>query len=155
MWSEILDRNLEWVTEVGVRIDSTGDHTVSTTELASNIEQRLRQSGITVTSPPLPGPSGTPHTLQFIIVVAPGVNQSFIRMRLRVAAWLRATGDSSGQLFEGPMWMTDMRSQVVNNADIERCLREDIALLVDEFVAAYESAHQHLTCSVSDEIDES
>jgi hypothetical protein len=75
------------------RIDSqeltvgTGDHFVSMTQLASDeVEQHLRRPGVGPVSPPIPGPSGTRHTL--------AANPS---LRLLVVAGLD-TGMRNGEL---------------------------------------------------------
>jgi len=141
-WSETVDPNLKWVTEVGVRVDATG---VSVPQLASEIEQRLRQAGIAVVSPPVPGPDGTPNTLSVAIAVTPSVldiNQSSLRTQVRLVAWLRSVGDRSGRIFEGPMWITEARSQIVNNASLDIQVRQDVEYLVGEFITAYRSVHQ-------------
>lgn len=140
-WSEMLDPNLTRVTEVGVRLDAIG---VSMPELASEVEQRLREAGIAVVSPPIPGLSGTTHTLSVSVAATPSVtdaNQSSLRTQFRLVAWLRPVGDRTGRSVEAPVWMTEARSYVIRNKDIETSVRGDIEFFLGEFVVAYRAAH--------------
>lgn len=137
-WSNTLDPNLKRVTEVGVRIDSTG---LSMPQLGNEIEERLRQAGIAVVSPLVPGPDGTAYTLRMVIVVSPGPNESSLRTQVRLTSWGKLFG-RGGRIVESRAWITETRSHVLNNAEIEAQARQDAEYLVGEFITAYRCVNQ-------------
>jgi len=134
-YARFTDESLKHLNAFAVRVDATG--VSMPPELAGEIEQRLRQAGIAV------GGDGTTHPLSVSMVVKSAVchpNQSFLRTQVRVLGALYMTGGSGPG--EGAIWGTEVRYQLVSNADIETCLRHDVEASLDEFVTRYRAVNQ-------------
>ncbi len=95
------------------------------------------QAGIAVMSP------STKTTFRVIVTVTPGspdAHQSSISTRVILSGWFVQTC-GGGRRFEQVMW-SSQRLQVVSDADVDTCVRQDVESLLDQFVAKYASVRR-------------
>jgi hypothetical protein len=118
-----------------------GTFNVSTTQLEADIQQRLRQAGITIVPGQAPRPFGTQGNLWasvLIIESSRGSSQWFVRTSVTLYGSVVLAG--SNERAEAITWATE-RFQTVDTSQIDARLREDLNFLIDDFSKAYQSAN--------------
>jgi hypothetical protein len=111
------------------------------TQLEADIQQRLRQAGITIVAGQAPRPFGTQGHLwaNVAIIRSPGSSQWFLRTSLKLYGSVVLAG--SNERAEAITWATE-RLQIVDTSQIDARLREDLNFLIDDFSTAYQSVNR-------------
>jgi hypothetical protein len=141
--------HLKGLTAVAVHVDPIVSLNASTrvqalalmTQLEADIQQRLRQAGITIVPGQAPRPFGTQGNLWasvMIIESSPGSSQWFLRTSVTLYGSVVLAG--SNERAEAITWATE-RYQIVDTSQIDARLREDLNFLIDDFSKAYQSAN--------------
>jgi hypothetical protein len=137
--------HLKGLTAVAVHVDPvvspTGTINLSMTQLEADIQQRLRQAGITIVAGQAPRPFGTQGHLwaNVAIIRSPGSSQWFLRTSLKLYGSVVLAG--SNERAEAITWATE-RLQIVDTSQIDARLREDLNFLIDDFSTAYQSVNR-------------
>ena len=129
------------VVHVNPIVSPTGTIDVSMTQLEAEIQQRLRQAGITIVSGQAPRPFGTQGHLWADVVMirsSPGSSQWFLQTSVKLYGSVVLAG--SNERGEAITWGTD-RIQIVDTSQIDARLREDLNFLIDDFSRAYQSVN--------------
>jgi hypothetical protein len=118
----------------------TGTINVSMTQLEADIQQRLRQAGITIVSGQAPRSYGTQGSLwaNVAIITSPGSSQWFLQTSLKLYGSVVLAG--SNERAEAITWATE-RIQIVDVSQTDVRLREDLNFLIDDFSRAYQSVN--------------
>jgi|SRR6516164_3813412 len=137
--------HLKGLTAVAVHVNPivspVGTIDVSMTQLEADIQQRLRQSGITIVPGQAPRPFGTQGHLWANVTIigsSPASSQWFLQTAVTLYGSVVLAG--SNERAEAITW-TRERIQTVDTAQIEAKLREDLNFLMDDFSRAYQSVN--------------
>jgi len=129
------------VVHVNPIVSPVGTFNVSMTQLEADIQQRLRQAGITIVAGQAPRPFGTQGDLWANVTIirsSPASSQWFLPTSVTLSGSVVLAG--SNERAEAITWATE-RFQVVDTPQIDTRLREDLNFLIDDFSKAYRSAN--------------